>query len=113
MNISNIRQNIENIEYAWNKPASYLVLVPGLSLLIQKIQFANYKEGHPPEVESKFFNICRWHVRGALVKVAIAVGLLAAPLFSLLVVLSIFEGVYAFSHAFIIRVKVLEYRMRS
>ena len=41
MNFSNVRQSLENIDYAWTKPQTYLVLVPGLSLIIQKIQLAN------------------------------------------------------------------------
>lgn len=41
MSLSSIKQKLENIDYAWTKPQTYLVLVPGLSLVIQKIQLAN------------------------------------------------------------------------
>lgn len=39
MSLSTIKQTIENIDYAWTNPLSYTVLIPGLSLIIQKIQF--------------------------------------------------------------------------
>ena len=119
MNFSNIRQSIESIDYAWTKPQTYLVFVPGLSLLIQKIQFANilpltkYVQLLPlpnnaefpqptPDEDAKtrhFINICKWHLRGSLVQIAastIAIKTLALPIFSLLAIVAGFEMVDTF-----------------
>ena len=41
VSISGIKQAIEdNIDYSWTKPQTYLVLVPVISLIIQRIKFS-------------------------------------------------------------------------
>lgn len=85
------------MDYAWNKPETYLVLVPGVSLLIQKIQFANLlplpsltkitpqKASEANEKSMKFVKICKWHLRGSMAQIlasVMAVHLFAAPIFA-------------------------------
>lgn len=98
MNFSKIRQNLENIDYAWTKPQTYLVLVPGLSLIIQKIQLANTLpliDNVTEQAKSrKFANICKWHLRGSMIQITasiIAIKVFAVPLFSLLAILATYE----------------------
>lgn len=80
MNFSSIRQSIEAIDYSWTNPQTCMVLIPGLSLLIQKVQMAKaipmlhnaMQSGHGkvPAV-NKFLNICIWHLKGSAVQAAI------------------------------------------
>lgn len=44
MSINAIKEGALNIEYGWSHPGSLVVLVPGLSLLVQKIQSAHILE---------------------------------------------------------------------
>jgi hypothetical protein len=102
IDFSSIRKKIENIDYGWTKPQTYLILVPGLSILIQKIQIASTLP-LPPSAETspeaiaksrKFADICKWHLRGSLaqmVVLAITVNCLAIPFLSLLMLLPIYE----------------------
>lgn len=96
---SNIRQNLENIDYSWNKPQTYLVFVPGLSLIIQKIQFSKVlpliDDVTPSNIQEaaskskKFTEICKWHLRGSLIQLTvalIAIHIFAIPFFSLIVI---------------------------
>lgn len=98
MVLSNITQSLKNIDYDWTKPQTYFVFIPGLSLLVQKIQLASVlpliNDVITPEnavqlnAESrKFANICKWHLRGSMTQLLIAAiaskVLLAAPFFSL------------------------------
>jgi hypothetical protein len=74
MSFSGIGQNLEKIDYAWTKPQTYLVLVPGLSLIVQKIQLASALPLTNPVTQEnveqanaksmKFAKICKWHLRG-------------------------------------------------
>lgn len=99
---------LENIDYASTKPQTYLVLVPGLSLIIQKIQLANtlplpvignemLMQPQATQLDAssrKFANICKWHLRGSMIQIVasvIAVKAFAAPLFSLLAILATYE----------------------
>ena len=104
MSFSGVRQSLEKIDYAWTKPQTYLVLVPGLSLIIQKIQLANTLplindvtlEGmsQADAKSRKFANICKWHLRGSMIQIAasvIAIKIFAVPLFSLLAILATYE----------------------
>jgi hypothetical protein len=104
MNFSDIRQSLENIDYAWAKSQTYLVFVPGLSLIIQKIQLANtlplinnvtqQNMTQADEKLRKFANICKWHLRGSMTQIAasvIAIKVFAIPLFSLLAILATYE----------------------
>lgn len=119
MNFSTIRQGLENIDYAWTEPKTYLVFVPGLSLLIQKIQLANtlpliqsvtQENVIQADLESrKFANICKWHLRGSMIQIivgsilitsAIAIQMFTIPLFSLLTILATYEMVDTFVKGF-------------
>ncbi len=99
MNFSGIRQSLENIDYAWNKPQTYLVLVPGLSLIIKNIQLAEVlplppinnvilispNEAIQLEASSrKFATICKWHFGGSIIQMiacAVATKTFAVPFF--------------------------------
>lgn len=95
MNLSNIKQSLEKIDYAWNKPHTYLVLIPGLSLYIEKIQLAitvPLVESYTQEERDvlidihsrKFDNITKWHLRGSLIQIlasVAAIKILSHPLF--------------------------------
>jgi hypothetical protein len=102
MNLSSLRKNLENFDYRGNSLKTYLVFVPVLSLIIQKIQLANilplpsilnFDERTQQEwvqINSrsrKFALICKWHF-GVSVIQAIAAAVLAitkvAPLVSIL-----------------------------
>lgn len=80
------------MSYRWDCPATYLVFVPGLSLLIQKIQMkavlplppfpklneaATFIEGSKrlDLASRKFINICKWHLRGSFVQAFILLSL--------------------------------------
>lgn len=104
MNFLNIKQNLENIDYAWTQPKTYLILVPGLSLIIQKIQLAstlplinNVTQQNMAQADAKsrkFANICKWHLRGSMIQIAasiIAIKIFSVPLFSLLAILATCE----------------------
>lgn len=101
MTIPNIRQNLENIDYDRKNPKTYLVFVPGLSLVIQKIQMAKvlplpeFQANNKCEFKhNKFFDICKWHLRGSAVQCAalsIAIKTLALPIFSYITLVSLFE----------------------
>ena len=119
MNLSNIRTQLENISYEWKKPQTYLVLVPGLSLIIQKIQLSStlplinkftqqkandtlplihkVTQQNADEENSnsrKFANICKWHLRGSMIQIVvsiIAIKVLASPIFALITLLAAYE----------------------
>lgn len=100
MNISSIRQSLENIDYKWNNPKTYLVLVPGISLLIQKIQLSKILPLNPadqilkPLKSLKFVDICKCHLRGSLIQMmasVIAVKVFALPLFSIIGIVATYE----------------------
>ena len=108
MDFSNIRQSLENIDYSWTKPQTYLVFVPGLSLLIQKIQLAstlpliddaNVTPQNMQEAAAKsrkFTDICKWHLRGSMIQMiaaVIATKVFVARLFPLI---AIFAALAAF-----------------
>lgn len=112
MNLSSIGQYLQNIDYSWTKPKTYLVIVPGISLIIQKIQLANILpliseilEKHPTMQQSsiqvdgvsrKFANICKWHLRGSMIQIMvclIAMKIFAAPMFLSLGILAGYEMV--------------------
>ncbi len=96
MILSSLRQSIENINYAWNKPQSYLVLIPGISLLVQKIQLAkilpSIEKMRPPIIDDrnqddnvsedevivkKYSNISKWHVKGSLMSLIGSIALIS------------------------------------
>ena len=106
MALLNIVQNLKNIDYAWTKPQAYVVFIPGLSLLVQKIQLASVlplsQDAITPEnaarmdVESRrFANICKWHLRGSMAQLMIAAIaskiLLVSPFSLFLVSLTTYE----------------------
>jgi hypothetical protein len=85
MNLSRLRQSLQDIDYSWDKPKTYLVFIPGLSLLIQKIQLANTLpltntlnvtvQNHLQvnEQSRRFMNICKWHFRGSVIQIIVSV----------------------------------------
>lgn len=106
MNISNIKQKLESVDYVWTKPQTYLVFIPGISLVIQKIQLANtlplinnnlttlQNVAQADAKSRKFANICKWHLRGSMVQIlasVIAIKFFAVPIFLLLAILATYE----------------------
>lgn len=95
LDCASIRQKIANIEYGFN-PASLVVLVPGLSLIVQKIQSsqlldtlrANYSE--PAQASAllasreyaKLDTVFKYHVTGSFIQTIFFAALSALhPLF--------------------------------
>jgi len=124
MSFSIIKQSLERIDYAWFKPQIYLVLVPGLSLIIQKVQLANTlplliteatTQSNVAQVYAKsrqFANICKWHLAGSLVQIAvsiIAIVAFATPLFLLLGILATCELAYTLINSIRNRVILYEF----
>jgi len=92
MSLSAIGQRLEDIDYSPNKPSTYLVFVPVLSLLIQKIQLdriqafphvvsITQQNVHNANANTKHYtNICKWHLTGSttqMLALALAVSLFA------------------------------------
>lgn len=109
MNIHSIREKLENIDYGWSKPQSYLIFVPGLSLLIQKVQLAQIlplREEDDVTAENhfqvdlntkKFVEIHKWHLRGSAIQLMASIMAIQAcslPIFSLIALLSMGQFVY-------------------
>lgn len=82
INFHTIKQNIIDMEYGWKKPQSLIILVPGLSLIFQKIQTSHLlnilKETYQTSDQSsalinsreykKLDSIYQWHVLGSLIQ---------------------------------------------
>ena len=104
VSISGIKQAIEkNIDYSWTKPQTYLVLVPVISLIIQKVKFAkefnliNSDNNKEKSIVSKdFANICKWHLRGSMMQMIVAIVALVFsavnPIFALIAIISAYEA---------------------
>jgi len=101
MTFNNIRDNVKNMDYSWKTMSTYIVLVPGLSLIVQKIQMANLlplsqkldKRADDKQCR-KFANVCKWHLRGSMVQmvaVIAAVKVLATPIFLLIACAAAYE----------------------
>jgi hypothetical protein len=107
MDLTNIKNYVCDKEYAWNEPHTYLLLVPGVSLVLQKMQFSEalpltfnkMQHQYPLTTNNesrKFANICKWHLRGSMTQLIIciiAVKAFSLPLFSLLAILATYEMV--------------------
>lgn len=91
MDLTSIKNSLGSIDYSLKDPKTYLIFVPGLSLVIQKIQVdkilpiddsLTFKE---KDIRGRqFLTICKWSLRSSLfqlVAVAAAVNLFANPLF--------------------------------
>jgi hypothetical protein len=88
MDFSGIKQKIENIEYSWKNPQMLLVLIPGVSLVIQKIQLTNVLPlmNNPTQQNvaqanvqtRKFLNVCKWHLGGAIIQAIVTATALAS-----------------------------------
>lgn len=104
INLAAINQAIQNIDYSWAKPETYVVLIPGLSLIVQKIQLATTLPlNNNPSINTvrqadaqarKFTNICKWHLRGSmtqLVAAMIAIKFISKPVFLLLSLVATYE----------------------
>ena len=122
MSFSIIKQSLERIDYAWFKPQTYLVLVPGLSLIIQKVQLANtlplitdVNQSNVVQADAKsrqFVNICKWHWAGSMIQIAvsiIAIQAFATPLFLLLAILATCELAYTLINSLRNRVTLYEF----
>jgi hypothetical protein len=126
MNLSNIKQDLASIDYSWKKPQTYLVFVPGLSIVIQKIQFANVlpliqdmTSENLPEAAAKaerFLDICTWHGRGSLVQLTasiLAVNFLSSSIFLLIALLPLYELANTFFKAFTNPVTLFEFHQNG
>ena len=95
------------MDYSWKKPASYLVLVPGMPLILQSIQFNKVlpltkfdiqsDTGRYQRNQDKFLKICKWNGRGSMISTfvcVVAVKALALPIFALLALLSVASFAY-------------------
>lgn len=101
MNLTSIKNSLENIDYSLKDPKTYLIFVPGLSLMIQKIQVDKIlpiEDSLTPQEKDirgrQFLNICKWSLRSSLfqlVAVAAAVNLFANPLFGLMSLLVCYQ----------------------
>lgn len=100
----NFKRNLEHIDYMWTKPQTYLVFVPGLSLIIQDIQLSCtlplIKKVTSQNVDQanakarKFSQICKWHLGGSIVQLSasiIAVKTFAVLFFSITYLLASYE----------------------
>ncbi len=75
-NIASVKEKIQNIEYGWNKPASYLVLVPVISMIVQNIQRSYFKERSANsrdgqeflEFNNRVAQMHNWHWTGAVIQ---------------------------------------------
>jgi hypothetical protein len=76
-----IVSSLANIDSRWSEPKTYLLLVPGLSLLIHRIDLVNTLLLTTPTLDNlseanqnseRFANCCKWHLRGSLTQIAIA-----------------------------------------
>lgn len=99
MNLSSIRQSIESINYSWTNPLTSLVLIPGVSLLINRVQLAKvvpmlmtakHSIQEEAAASNKFLNICKWHFRGSAIQTVVC--FVAFKIFAnqLLLLLSVF-----------------------
>lgn len=129
--ISNIKQSIQNIEYELKNPQSYLVFVPGISLIIQKIKCAHLHELIKQSIDiisptntcvsnlytKKFIHICQWHYFGALTQQTasilaikhLALTTLTAPIIKVLAALTLVQFIYA-SYQALQKMTIAEYR---
>lgn len=114
--MSNITQFLGNIDYDWKKPQTYLVMVPALSFLIEKIQLAKVLP-LPADNDQKnrqFAKICAWHLRGSLVQltaciVAKQVFHVSSPILSAIYLVSSAEALYTALKALTNRCTINEY----
>jgi hypothetical protein len=106
INFHTIKQSIIEMEYGWKKPRSLIILVPGLSLIFQKIQVshlistlkASYQK---PDQFSALLNsreyakldtIYKWHTLGSLIQTISLLALTTLnPVFLLPAAFSIYE----------------------
>jgi hypothetical protein len=99
--------NIQNIDYGWSKPSTYLVFVPFLSVVVQKMQLAkilpfreeiSFEHSNEEALKTKrFVDIHKWHLRGSSLQLmlsVVAVKAFAAPIFSLMAICSLYEFLY-------------------
>jgi len=98
MHFDNIRQAFSGMNYQWNSPATYVVFVPGLSLVAKKIQMANllpitetqsgWENLRQVDAESrKVRSVLRWHYLGSIAQSAacfVAMKVCALPVLSII-----------------------------
>ena len=125
MSFSEVKQKLANIDYSWTKPKTYVVFVPGLSLIIQKIQFAKVlplivldsmkdsEKARAADFKSrKFATICKWHLLGSItqsIACIIVVNVFALPLFSLLGLIPSYELVNTLSKTLLNKATICEF----
>lgn len=104
MAVQNIRQKLESIDYSVKNLSTYLVFVPGLSLLIQKVQTAktlplpavtsfNF-DPLQQEKSTRFAAICKWSLRGSMTQAIVcmvAFSVFQMPIFGLLALVAGYE----------------------
>jgi hypothetical protein len=107
MSLEGVSKYLGQIDYAWNKPQTYMVLVPGLSTVILKIQLTNvFQKLHmgvsrPANIaaannaSNRYAAICKWHLRGSLLQTGamiLAAKVIASPiLMGVLIAFPLFE----------------------
>lgn len=94
MFLSNITKSIGNIEYSLTSPKSYLAFIPGISLIVQKVQLNQMlpiiNKMKPPIIDDRnndkiitkeesivrnYSNLSKWHVRGSIIDIIISIAL--------------------------------------
>lgn len=100
------------VTYEGDQLDTYLVFIPGVSLLLQKIQMANLlplpqnvSQGNIQEVNEqnrKFSLLCKWHLRGSLTQLVVsaaAIKIFAANFFLLFAAAAFYELMDTSYHA--------------
>lgn len=103
-NFENIRNKLVKIEYGKSNPSTYMVFIPVLSLIVQKIQMAHLlplknaqNQGSYSQQNSislKLINVCKWHLRGSMVQTVaciVASKIYKLPIFSIIGILAMYE----------------------
>jgi|694.fasta_scaffold04683_7 hypothetical protein len=70
-NVSNLRQSIINMQYGWTKPATLVVLIPVVSLIVQRMQLNHLQQAQDIQRKSKIDRldtINKWHTFGSLIQ---------------------------------------------
>jgi hypothetical protein len=107
------REKIANLEYSWKNPAAYVVFVPGISLIVEKIKLADLKipsfdsnktiqdvTGFEEE-NKKLISLFRGHLIGSLSQMAIS-GLIvmsfAPSVFTAISLLALMVSTFEFAY---------------
>jgi hypothetical protein len=104
MSLSGIKTNMQKLDYSWSNPAAYSVVIPGLSLIVQKVQLYNLlpmmTDVKPhnfikADMQARqFMKVCDWHMAGSMVQIiatAFLVNYFAIPMLALIAVPAVYE----------------------